>query len=275
MTARNRFPRCLVFILVLAAFFHIQGTVCIAAEDGAEGKRVRGALAQEARALGFLSTDEGNIGNLTFLNVQAADMEMERRFSILQAKIGFVLIFDMEPNVENLVKTIRRPVGHNVGGRGCFAALKVLVALPDQEVRDVPVEDIEHCFRIHEDWLVRVSCIELMVKIDPKRGYAMADDFIDNDNVCLRAKVSLALSLAQYGYLGSYFIMEEALGSLDPVVRANIPALVSFFKDNDGKPAHNREINTGKLLADALSKVGTVQEQLSAMKTRMEAGKDK
>lgn len=275
MTARNRFPRCLVFLLVLAAFFHIQGTICIAAEDGAEGKRAKEALVQEARALGFLSTEEGNIGDLTFLNVQAADMEMERRFSILQAKIGFVLIFDMEPNVENLVKTIRRPVGHNVRDQGCFAALMVLVALPDQEVQDVPVEDIEHCFRIHEDRHVRVKCIELMVKIGPKRGFAMADDFIDNDNVCLRGKVSLAMSLAKFGYLGSYVIMEEALGSLDPVVRSNIPVLISFFKDNDGKPARNREINTGKLIADTLSKVGSVQEQLSAMKTRMEAGKDK
>jgi len=302
MRERSHFPRFLVFLLWASIACPSGGIVARAGEKGAKtketrqvermkftvtasaldatallghkgikDKRLMESLLQEAKALGFHSIDQSNIGNIRFLGGQFMDYESESRFRLLQNRVNYALIFNLEPSIENLTKTIRSKGDHRKYHFGCIAALETLNSLPDQELRGIATEDIQACFDRHEEWLVKTGCVRLITKIDRKTGFRNADEFMRNENVTLRAKVFLAMGLIRYDYLGGYPIMKDALCSLDPMVRSNVPVLMAFFERKDGEQAGNVEIDTAKLISETLAKVDSIRGKLSNMKTEREA----
>jgi hypothetical protein len=247
--------RRLSFIIVLFAVF--VGPLF------AQDRDYTDELAKEAIAIGLKSTTKENLSRLTKTCIQFQTGEQEERFRVLTAKISYYKEFKKPPSSKYLLDIIQTK-SKDVAISGPYR--KIYMALWMFNVTDEfgrpSKEAVEQCYENNLEWSIREACVNLLFRIDKQAGRKKANLIMNDSNIPLRQKFSLIAPLYQFGYLGGYQIMADALLSPDPGIRLQLPGMMYYFEERNGKKYERGIIDTKKLVSDALKKLDSMQSEL-------------
>jgi len=170
-----------------------------------------------------------NIEKYSFMLIQFADQKKEERFYYLQKQINFIRFADLYPSLDNLLKTALSDDKQNINIQ--TMAWGILASPFTKLEKNKPTtEEIIKFIETCKNNAIISEAIPVLVKLDKAKGFAAADEFINNSKVSLKDKMRLSLALMPFEYTGGYVILKDLLKSQDIIIRSNLQILKNYYQ---------------------------------------------